>query len=316
MTSTISSIIPFKEEAKLALLDAGFSFDVRPFVSEYKQRFPEIFQIFKLVGISPFEENQGKVNFFNGASDEEDFSNIGEHIIAATTILESLLKPLLSWEIITEVESNSALRMILIHDINRVFEIYERKAFNRPATKKSVEGMIEFLRKSKLSQDIVDLTAKVSIYTAFEGLGLFLEPDDLGNPVLKDGYTAGQLTRLADDMTCSRGGKHFVFPPMDRFIASGYFTEKSLDSKLWTNMKITSKGEIAFDVDEKGSSNAIIAQGAALHMVSANLTIEKLFSRPSCPPYVKEMLTDLGPQSFAAQIVIEEIKMRQAQLLT
>ena len=101
MTSTISSIIPFKEEAKLALLDAGFSFDVRPFVSEYKQRFPEIFQIFKLVGISPFEENQGKVNFFNGASDEEDFSNIGEHIIAATTILESLLKPLLSWEIIT-----------------------------------------------------------------------------------------------------------------------------------------------------------------------------------------------------------------------
>lgn len=313
---TIPSIQPYSNQLKEDLLNIGFSFSVAPFLSHYEDRYPDIFKLFERIGIDPRSNQPKLINPFNNQPDQESYSNIGEHIIAAAVIMDGLLESLLRFNLVTMDVAEQARRYIMIHDLNKVFEIQERKAFAEQKIERAHSKLYQILEDEGLSFEQIAEVKKISSMTTFDGLAMFLRPDvDRGikfNPV----NIAGSLTRLADDMTCSRRGRHYIFPPLQRFIASDFFTETTKHAIFWGIARISSSGELTIDISKEeisanpSTSPFILGQVAALHMASADLTIENLLSSPNCPAELKSRLQQEGAQTLIYNLAKENIKAR------
>ena len=304
-------ILAFPEGERSRLLSEGLPLSIDTQKLDFKKQYPDLHSIYVTLGLAQGEWKSQKINCFTRQPDNEDFTNIGEHMIAVSLTLDAIARPLVAWGIISDQDWLTAKNLVLVHDLNRVFEIYEKKAFGVITQERSLAEMSRVLPILGMSESQVKFVRHACAVTTYDGLGMFLVRNSQGEiEINPNSSVSDRLARLADDMTCSRNGKHLLFTPLERFIAAGYFVDPDKDPNLWKQAEITTDGKVIVDPLEI-SPNSLSGQIANLHMISADLSILNLLNHPSVPQKENDACSSLGPQEYLKNLAARELGLME-----
>lgn len=190
--------------------------------NEYKERFeekyPVAFSILEIGGVHP-DKNEPMVNPYlcdpklnePGCLDNEDFRNIGEHCVSVAICADKIARYLIKKGAIDENVRAEVIGRALIHDANKRFEIFRRKArekglpvevYNKRAYDTMYEKVIE--NGLEINKSLAEYLKNAGKETGHSSLTDFVTLDENGEIALKRDLTIEEIiVHLSDDMTAS-----------------------------------------------------------------------------------------------------------------
>lgn len=176
---------------------------------EYKEKFPQVMQIWEIAGIHP-RKQAPMLNPYTDELDPEDFSNIGWHCISVAYCAESIVQALLRENKISLEESNLILEKCLVHDANKRFEVFRKKAqkagkINEVYTEKAYQTMLQKLKQSGIEdEEILEYITVAGKETGHNSLGNFMRVRQDGTEYLDPNFSLSEMIiHLADNMVHS-----------------------------------------------------------------------------------------------------------------
>lgn len=186
---------------------------------EYKEKlekeFPIAFSILEIGGVHPDKQepmtNPYLCNLEQNKLDKENFGNVGEHCVSVAICANKIADALLKEGLIDKNTYSGAIGRALIHDANKRFEVFRRKAQKEEVlievyNKSAYETMYEEIIKTGIqeSEPLVEYLKNAGKETGHSSLVDFIEIYKEGNPSLKKNLTIEEMiVHLADDMTAS-----------------------------------------------------------------------------------------------------------------
>lgn len=176
---------------------------------EFKKNYPVAFSVLEIGGVHPDKQSPVPNPYLDNALDDENFSNVGRHCVAVGIAAHRIAGKLLESGIIDQATHDSAISRALLHDANKCFEVFRRKA--QKAGKSvdvygvsSYDKLHEVLKSQGQGGPLLDYMASAGKETGHNSLPDFVTVDESGNPKLRADKTMEELiVHLADDMTSS-----------------------------------------------------------------------------------------------------------------
>lgn len=176
---------------------------------QFKKMFPIAFKIMEIGGIHPDKQKAIPNPYLNNESDEEDYSNIGEHCIAVAICAKKIADALKEKKLIDQATSDYIIIHSLIHDVNKVFEIFRKKAkeTGQPIEvhdRAAYESVYDILCEKYPYHPLFEYLKFAGEETGHNSLPEFVELNENNEPILKKNLTFEEkIVHLADDLTAS-----------------------------------------------------------------------------------------------------------------
>jgi len=181
------------------------------FKLEFERTQSQAFAVLEAGGVHP-DKTDPIENPYNGEMDSEDFSNVGEHCIAVGICADRIASEMAKSGVLDDLEKNSITERALIHDANKRYEVFRKKAGQGASgyTKEVYEAIQDKLPESvRANTKMVDYMVHAGNETGHTSMEQFVRLNDSGEIELNpDRSYAEMIVHLADDMTASPL-KHF-----------------------------------------------------------------------------------------------------------
>lgn len=175
---------------------------------KFEKQFPQAFEVMRVGGVHPDKTESIPNPYKDNELDSEDFRNVGEHCISVSVCADKIAQSLLANGVIGEEEYRAVTERSLIHDSNKRFEVFRRKAKGKEKTegvydKPAYETMRGLLQDKGVSSDLIEYIKTAGQETGHNSMSDFIVLEN-GSVVLNSDRTlAEMIVHLADDMTFS-----------------------------------------------------------------------------------------------------------------
>lgn len=175
---------------------------------EFEKQFPQAFEVMKVGGVHPDKTESIPNPYKDNEPDNEDFRNVGEHCVSVSICASKIADKLLEVGAIDEEACRNITERSLIHDTNKRFEVFRKKARGNEKTegvydKPAYETMQELLQDRGVSSDLIEYIKTAGQETGHNSMSDFIVLEN-GNVILNSDRTlAEMIVHLADDMTFS-----------------------------------------------------------------------------------------------------------------
>ncbi|MBT4121053.1 MAG: hypothetical protein HOA57_02560 [Candidatus Magasanikbacteria bacterium] len=176
---------------------------------EFTKEFPQAFKVLEVGGVHPDKTEAVPNPYKDNEPDAEDFRNVGEHCISVGICANKIAEKLLSSGAIDDEMYRNITERSLIHDANKRFEIFRKKARGSHQSegvydKEAYETMQSLLKDQGISEDLLSYVEASGKETGHGSLEDFISLDEDGELVLNpDRSIEDMIVHLADDMTSS-----------------------------------------------------------------------------------------------------------------
>jgi len=278
---SIPALPPICDSLREKLLNISLTFDTSESEHFYNHKFSETLKILHHAFIRPTKSEV--LNPFSNEIETEDFSNIYHHVMAVGAVAKILASELLKANFINQSEHDQAILLAPMHDADKVIEILEYRAIRSGKLKAPASRYLKVMEKHLQKAKISPLGIKQAIYAGMiagpEGLNTLLRANSHGQPYLSPNLKVEKIIRLADDMTCSRFGKHYLMTPLERLIASGFLTGSQIEfGSMFQNVTVYEDGFLDYAPPRTTSKKYIYAQWASLHVFTTNEICKEFFN--------------------------------------
>ncbi|MFA6533779.1 MAG: hypothetical protein WCT37_01255 [Patescibacteria group bacterium] len=174
-----------------------------------EQQYPVAFSVMEVGGVRPDKSAPIPNPYLDNELDREDFRNVGEHNVAVASCAEAVAEKLFQQGAIDGALKNEVVSRALIHDVNKRFEVFRRKAqkAGKPIDVYSVaayDQLYKILVEQGVSGSIVEYIKNAGKETGHNSLADFISLNADNQAVLRPDKTFEEmLVHLADDMTAS-----------------------------------------------------------------------------------------------------------------
>lgn len=144
-----------------------------------------------------------------GELDAENFGNIGEHCVAVGCCAEQIADALIAAGAIDAAEKGAIVGRAIIHDANKRFEVYRRKAQKAGApvevySRSAYDTMYDVLQDKDMTGPLVEYVRHAGKETGHTSLSQFVQLQEDGGSALRQDLTLHEMiVHLADDMVAS-----------------------------------------------------------------------------------------------------------------
>lgn len=180
----------------------------RTALEKFENNFPQAFQALEIGGVHPI--NNGPMeNPYTHEWDNEDFRNIGEHCVSVGMCANRISDELLKTGVIDEEKYKKITERALIHDANKRFEIFRKKAVKSNGTKgvyddEAYDTMHSLLQEQGIEGDLLEYIKIAGKETGHGSLVNFVVIDENGKVILNpDVSIEDMVVHLSDDMVAS-----------------------------------------------------------------------------------------------------------------
>ncbi len=272
------------------IIKNGFEIDCRVAQNILEPRFPRAFEIMKKMGVHPDSGIQEFLNPVTEVVQQENFSNIGNHVCCVGLVADALATILLEAGVISSSQRDVIVERALLHDVAKPSQIFmlraisggtlSREAFFNPDS--YFNRVISFLESRGLSnQDAQAVFYDYGSETGSEPARMmnFISADSAGlNAVVKAPLEV-QLVHLADDMvgstkpTADRQARNFILTTRERVLLTQPRDSNYIGWKV--GLGLSESGEIVpiSDITNVDSSVKVLGSSYGLQIWASDYAI-------------------------------------------
>lgn len=203
-----------REEALLGVRE----FDPSELLEKYLPRFPRAFEVMRICGVHPTTRTT-VTNPYTGEQLDEDFTNIGYHMLTVARCAEVIAEKLLLAGKIGHLGCEHAIEHALTHDALKIFELCRFRAYHARKIDSGLflqhDDAAAILAVLPMPKDLRDYILQTGEETGGVHVGAMLEPTPSGIQ-MKAGNLIAKIVRIADSITYS-------MPPRDAQLPRSYF---------------------------------------------------------------------------------------------
>jgi hypothetical protein len=194
----------FDDSAKIDPSASRTAIELDPLreLHRFEAEFPEIFRLFRLVGIHP-RVGKSITNPYSPKNVVGPFENIGLHAIAVATCVEILHSHLVSRNIVPSSSRRRYLEAALIHDLAKPYEICQRLSVANTAAIGSIDAdqtLFQFLLRDGFREEDALLILTSGLDAGHRAIHRLMYVDRSGNLRPISGRLEAKLLFLADNM--------------------------------------------------------------------------------------------------------------------
>ncbi len=260
------------------IIKNGFGIDWRVAQNILEPRFPGAFEIMKKMGVHPDSGIQEFLNPVSEVVQQENFSNIGNHVCCVGLVADALSSALLQAGVISVQQGKVIVERALLHDVAKPFQIFMIRAAARGVLPRDafteqdeyLNRVVPFLESRGLSnREACSILFDYGSETGSEPARMmnFISADCMGLNLLVNASLESQIVHLSDDFvgstkpSASQMARDFVLTTRERVLLT---QPRDSNSTGWrVGMGLASSGEIVPLADVKKAASSIKVLGSS-----------------------------------------------------
>lgn len=203
-------------------------------IADFEARFPQIFELFKTVGIHPLNP-AAIIDPYTMQPVSESFANVGEHCVAVAHCASQIAGALERAGIVSAAERDKIIERALVHDLSKPYEILRRNAQRGGAaievySVSAYEKLHPHLLQLGFPEELATYLVNAGKETGHNSIKDLIAVKN-GAIELRDGILSEMIIHLADDMTFTdappAGQRPFsaFLTPWERILASNFIAK-------------------------------------------------------------------------------------------